>query len=393
MGFKQAFKLAWNSIMSSKMRSLLTMLGIIIGVASVIVLVSLMQGMTTSMTDMFTSMGTNSMTVTLMGRRDSASVSVDDMYEFIDGQPGLYQGVSPTVTVMGATVKNGTTEAETVTITGVGEDYDKLNTLEVMDGRFIQYLDISQRKKVCVIGTYVAAQLFGTTQAAGQTLKINGNVYTVVGVLAEQEDSEEGSADDCIYLPYTMASKLSWMGTINSYKVCAIDAEHVDEAKATLEGFLYSTYEDEDLYNVTSMAEMVDNVNELTGTMTMVLVGIAGISLLVGGIGIMNIMLVSVTERTREIGIRKSLGAKRRDIMRQFVIEAGTTSSLGGVMGIVLGIVISLVAGSIIGIEAVPSLGAILLSFGVSVGIGVAFGYLPASKASRLNPIDALRSD
>ncbi len=392
MGFKQAFKLAWNSIMSSKMRSLLTMLGIIIGVASVIVLVSMMQGMTNSMTSTFESMGTNSMTVMLIGRSDNATVSEDEMYQFVADNSDVFMGVSPTVMVS-AVLKNGTSSESTATITGVGEDYDTLSSLELQDGRFIQYTDIAQRKKVCVIGTYVAQELYGSWNVVGQDIKVNGQSYTIVGLLEEKADSEESSDDDCVYLPYSNATKLSWSGKVNSYKVCATTSDTVEEAMDRLDEFLYSVYEDEDLYHITAMKDAVESINELTGTMTMVLVGIAGISLLVGGIGIMNIMLVSVTERTREIGIRKSLGAKRRDIMRQFVIEAGTTSSMGGVIGIILGIAISFVAGNILGLEAAPSLGAILVSFGVSVGIGVIFGYLPASKASKLNPIDALRSD
>ena len=166
-----------------------------------------------------------------------------------------------------------------------------------------------------------------------------------------------------------------------------------EEATTLIDNTLYEVFENEDYYTISDMQEMVDEMEEMTSMMTMVLVGIAGISLLVGGIGIMNIMLVSVTERTREIGIRKSLGAKKKDIMRQFVIEAGTTSALGGVIGIAFGAAVAVALGQVIGIDAQPSLSAVGLSFGVSVFIGVFFGFMPANKAAKLNPIDALRYD
>ncbi len=244
-----------------------------------------------------------------------------------------------------------------------------------------------------MIGSYVAQDLFAGESALDQILKINGEAYTVVGVLQEKADSEEGSSDDCVYLPYSVATKLSFSADISSYVFTVTNVDHMEEAKTVLKDFLYEIFLNEDLYNVTSLSEMLEMVTSMTDMMTMLLVGIAAISLLVAGIGIMNIMLVSVTERTREIGIRKSLGAKRRTILQQFVIEAGVTSSLGGIVGIAIGCVLTSVASGIIGFDASPSVSAILVSFGVSAGIGVIFGYMPARRAANLNPIDALRSE
>ncbi len=391
MGFTQAFKLALKSLAGSKLRAFLTMLGIIIGVGSVIILVSLMQGMTGEVTSMFEDMGTNMLTVTVTGRGSSRTVDDDDMYALYEENTDVFMGMSPTVIIMGS-VKTSTDSDSfsSTSVSGVSEQYADINGLALQDGRFISYADLESRSKVAVVGTYVANMLGGN--AVGQTVKVNGNALTVIGVVEQQDDSTEGSADDCIYLPYTTASKLTF-GQVSAYTFATWDSSLNAQGTALIDDMLYSVFENDDFYSISDMQEMVDSMEEMTGMMTMVLVGIAGISLLVGGIGIMNIMLVSVTERTREIGIRKSLGAKKRDIMRQFVIEAGTTSALGGVMGIVFGAVVALALGQAIGIDATPSVMAVGVSFGVSVAIGVFFGFMPARKAAKLNPIDALRYD
>ena len=391
MGFTQAFKLALKSLASSKMRAFLTMLGIIIGVGSVIILVSLMQGMTGEITSMFQDMGTNTLTVNIGGRGSSRTVDVDDMYALYEENADIFLGMSPTVSITGS-VKT-TTDADSfgsTTVSGVSEQYAALSGYTLRQGRFISYADLESRSRVAVVGTYVANMLGGN--AIGQTIKVNGNALTIVGVIEEQGDSTEGSSDDCIFLPYTTASKLT-ANTVSTYTFATRDSSLNQEATALIDNALYAVFENTDYYTIMDMQEMVDSMEEITSMMTMLLVGIAGISLLVGGIGIMNIMLVSVTERTREIGIRKSLGAKKRDIMRQFVIEAGTTSALGGVIGIVFGAVVAVALGRVIGINAEPSISAIGLSFGVSVFIGVFFGFMPANKAAKLNPIDALRYD
>lgn len=391
MGFTQAFKLALKSLAGSKMRAFLTMLGIIIGVGSVIILVSLMQGMTGEVTSMFEDMGTNMLTVNVTGRGSSRTVDVDDMYALYEENTDVFMGMSPTVSIMG-TVKSGTDSDSfgSTSVSGVSEQYAEINGYALQEGRFISYADLEARSKIAVVGTYVANMLGGN--AVGQSIKVNGNALTVVGVIEEQDDSTEGSSDDCIYLPYTTAAKISF-GEISTYTFATWDSSLNTQGTTLIDNALYAVFENEDFYTISDMQEIVDSMEEMTSMMTMVLVGIAGISLLVGGIGIMNIMLVSVTERTREIGIRKSLGAKKRDIMRQFVIEAGTTSALGGVIGIVFGAIVAVALGQVIGIDAQPSVSAVGLSFGVSVFIGVFFGFMPANKAAKLNPIDALRYD
>ncbi|MEG2584347.1 MAG: FtsX-like permease family protein, partial [Oscillospiraceae bacterium] len=233
----------------------------------------------------------------------------------------------------------------------------------------------------------------GNFSAIGEFIKIDGESYKVVGVVEEKDDSTSGGVDEAIYIPYTNATKMLGTNKINSYVVNASNEDSVDTATATIKTALQNIVGDSDYYTVSSMKQMLDSMNTMTGTMQTMLVCIAGISLLVGGIGIMNIMLVSVTERTREIGIRKSLGAKRKDIMWQFVIEAGTVSGVGGLIGIALGSSLSNLAGRLLDLNVIPSVGAILTAFGVSVGIGIVFGFLPARNAARLNPIEALRYD
>lgn len=392
MDLKQSFILALKSILSSKMRSLLTMLGIIIGVAAVITLVSIVSGFSDEMMSSFESLGTNKITVTVMGRGSSRTIDPDDMYKLAEENPDLIEHVTPSVTVQNATVKNGT-ESITSSINGANEFYDEINSKEMGSGNFLSYLDVEQRLKKCVIGTYVSQELFGTKNAIGQTLKINGTPFTVTGIFEETAGSEDGSTDDIIVIPYTVAQKMSFTGTVSSYTFTGADENTIDIAKTTIENFLYSKFEDSNAYSVMSMAEAVDTINELMGMISTILVGIAAISLLVGGIGIMNIMLVSVTERTREIGIRKALGASPWDILSQFVVEAITTSAVGGIIGIIVGVICAKLLAGAIGLPSSVSAFAVVIAFSVSAGIGIIFGYLPAKKAAKLNPIDALRHD
>ena len=393
MSIKQAFILAVKSLASSKMRSFLTMLGIIIGVAAVIVLVSLVDGLKADIVGQFESMGTNLISVSIPGRGGNRSVTPDDVMEFAIDNPDVIGYVSPVVNVSSLTAKNGSDSVSTKA-TGTNEFYPEIKGLEVEYGRFLEYVDVERRQKNCVIGTYVASQLYGGAPSAlGNEIKINGISYHIVGVLKETQNSTEGGADDMIYLPYTLATTLSWNGRISSYAFSAVDRDCVTDAENRITSYLYSVFSDTNAYRIMNQTEMLEMVNEMTGMITTVLVGIAAISLLVGGIGIMNIMLVSVTERTREIGIRKSLGATPWDIMSQFVVEAATTSAFGGFLGIALGIGASLFAGKLLDMTSKPSLGAIAIAFSVSVGIGIFFGYFPAKKASKLSPIDALRYD
>lgn len=347
------------------------------------------------MTEQFESMGTNTLSVNVMGRGSGRSVSVDQMYELVDDNSELLDLMSPTVT-MQTTVKIGTDTSSYTSVTGVSEDYFQIKDYNVTQGRGLQYVDILKRNKVCVIGSYVNQQHFGG-QGLGQTLKLGGNPFTVIGILDEEADSTEASTDDAVYVPYSTASRLSNVGTINSFIITVADVDQASAGKELVENKLFEVFEDDNAYMVVSMAEMLDMMRDMLNVMITVLAIIAGISLVVGGIGIMNIMLVSVSERTREIGIRKALGAKERYIMSQFVIEAATTSALGGAFGIILGELLSSLASMLIPmllqveLAVTPSVGSIVMAVGISVGIGILFGYLPAKKAALLNPIDALR--
>ena len=387
------FLLALKSLATSKMRAFLTMLGIIIGVAAVIIIMSLGSGMQNMMTESFEELGTNTISVNLMGRGSSRTVSVDDMYELVEDNPDLIRCISPTVAVNGTVKANG--EDYYPTITGVGEDYLTVKTHKLDSGRFLEYIDVAYRKPVCVVGKFYDSETVFDGDALGKPLKINGTKYTIIGVVEAHSDdaSDEDLGDNYIYIPYSNAQKMSYMGNINSYTVLSANEDTVTEAKAVIEAKLTQIYGSSDYYLVVSMAEMLDSLTQITDTFVLVLAAIAGISLLVGGIGIMNIMLVSVTERTREIGIRKALGAKQSSIKSQFVIEAATTSAIGGVIGVILGILIADFAGGLLDIKSAPTFAAIATSFGISVGIGIIFGFLPANKAAKLNPIDALRNE
>jgi putative ABC transport system permease protein len=394
MNILQSFKMALKSIWGNKMRSFLTMLGIIIGVASVIILVSLVNGQMTYMTEQFASMGTNQINVNV-SNLSSRSVTVDEMYEFYEENKELFSQMTPKVSIS-ATVKSGTETLSDTTVTGVSEQYLEMKDQTLDSGRFLQYSDILSRQKVCVAGYYVAWDLYGgVDKAIGQTIKIDGSSYEIVGVISRQDEDtlEAGGSDDVLYLPYSSAVRQTKSANVSSYVFATADMDHTTEAKAAITTFLMGVFKDSDLFRVSAMSELLDSLNSMMSMMSMMLGGIAGISLLVAGVGVMNIMLVSVTERTREIGIRKALGAQKRTIMQQFVIEAAVTSSLGGVIGIVVGSIATTVIGSIMGMNATPTPGAVLVSFSVSVGIGLVFGYMPANRAAKLNPIDALRSE
>ncbi len=392
MNFSQSFHMAIKSLMSSKMRSFLTMLGIIIGVASVILLVSLISGMAADMSSSFESMGTNLISVTVRGRGGNIKIDPDDMQLLAEENQASIAAQTPAVTVMNVTAKYGTNNL-TTSATGCNEFYKEIKNVEVDSGRFITYLDCLNRQKTCVLGSYIVKKLFEGESPIGEQIKINGSAYTVVGVLTEKANSEESSDDDIILIPYTAASMLSQSRSISSYSFSALSTDTVEQAMAAINKKMTEYFSSTDYYSVFSASQALEQVNEMMGTVTLVLVGVAAISLLVGGIGIMNIMLVSVTERTREIGIRKSLGAKRKDIMSQFVVEAATTSSVGGIIGIVVGLVSAYGAGALLDMTVKPSWYAVIIAFSVSVIIGITFGYFPANKAAKMNPIDALRQD
>lgn len=397
MSFSETFLMAWKNIMASKTRSILTMLGIIIGVTAVVVIMGLGNGMENYMRDSFKSLGTNTMTVNLIGRGSSSkTLQVEDLEAIVEENSEYLDLLSPTVSVMGS-VKIGSDTMDYTSVTGVSKDYFEIKSLELTNGRLLQYVDEMKRMNTCVVGSYINQTMF-MGNAVGQTLKINGKEFTVVGVLDEKADSEENSTDDAVYIPYTTASRMSY-GSINSFVVTMVSEDTAEYSKELLEQELYEFYRDDDSYMVSSVSEMLESMTSMTNVLITVLAVIAGISLVVGGIGIMNIMLVSVTERTKEIGIRKALGAKEKYIMRQFVTEAAVTSAMGGIIGIILSYVLSFVATQVIRnmmeaeMTVSPTLPSVLLAFGISAGIGIFFGYMPAKKAAQLNPIDALRYD
>ena len=406
MNFGQSFRLAVKSLRTSKMRSLLTMLGIIIGVAAVIIITSLGNGMQNYMNDQFEEMGSNLIQVLVYPSYSSMDVDADDMFALVAKYPQYLTGVTPYTQVQ-PTIRHGSDEFKRTSVYGVGETFynsAKNTTMQgnsLGKGRFLSYIDVEREQPVCVIGSYLEKEAFGG-DALGKTLTLSGAPYTVIGVLDQGGDSTEGGGDDIIYIPYTLAQRMGGGRGMDMYLFTSTDRSTAAAAKGIVENRLYQAYQSTDYYMAMTSAEMMDAMDSMVDLLMAILTLIAGISLLVGGIGIMNIMLVSVTERTKEIGIRKSLGAKQRDIRGQFIIEAGTTSAIGGTIGIVLGIVMANVITNVIalylgtgndGFVAVPTLSGIATAFGVSVAIGVLFGYLPANKAARLNPIDALRYD
>ncbi len=392
MNFSQAFKMAMKSISSSKLRTFLTMLGIIIGVCAVIVLVSVVQGSTGQITESIESLGANAISVNLTGRNSSKKITYDKMDDLIEEYHDLIKYVVPNMTSSNAMVKRDNENIYT-TVTGTNPDYMNVNDREIMVGRFINSLDTENRRKNAVVGTYIVNELFGGRNPVGENIKINNEIFKVVGVLEAVSDGEEGSNDDVVIVPYTAGRTLFKTDVIRSYSVWATSSETVDSATDAIKAFLYRHFRDEDEYIVISIASMMDAISEITDMMAILTAGIAGISLVVGGIGIMNIMLVSVTERTREIGIRKAIGARRASIMTQFLIESIVVSSMGGIIGILLGTAGSVILGNVMGINAFPKFYVMLIAFMFSAAIGIFFGWAPANKASKLNPIDALHAD
>ena len=406
MNVGQSFRLAIKSLLTSKARALLTMLGIIIGVAAVIVIVSLGTGMQTYMNSQFEQVGVNLIQVMVYEQPGNRNADADDFYELAEKYPQYIDSVTPALTISGV-VRHGADEYERTSVTGVSETVynpetsQTVNGEQMEDGRFLSYVDVERNQHVCVVGSYLNEAMFGG-RGVGQSLTIGGVPFTVIGTMRETADSTEGSGDDFIYVPYGLASQLN--GTaggsgMSGYLVASTSEDTSSAAKGVIESMLFRIYEDSSWYQVITRAEMMDMMDSMLGVLMTILIVIAAISLVVGGIGIMNIMLVSVTERTREIGIRKSLGAKERYIMQQFVIEAASTSALGGVTGILLGdllsVAASVVATRLMGenLSVSPTLAAVAAAFGISVGIGILFGYLPAKKAAVLNPIDALHYD
>jgi putative ABC transport system permease protein len=398
MSFLESVELSIKNILASKMRAFLTMLGIIIGVAAVILIVGLGNGTKIYMADTFKSLGTNTLNVSITGRGSSSrKMSVDEMYALVAANPKYLLRLSPTVRMTGG-AKIGTESSTTTIVLGCSEDYFAIKSYIIADGRGLEYNDIIDRNYVCVVGSYIAETYFDN-KAVGNTLKVGNNYFEIIGVNTKQGDSKSGTTDDYIFIPYSTAARLTNTSTIASYVVEIPSVDEAAPAMEVLNDALYNVFMNTSYYTVRSMADLLNTMNTMINIMVMVLSIVAGISLVVGGIGIMNIMLVSVTERTKEIGIRKALGAKERYILTQFVIEAATTSAIGGVLGIAIGYGLSGIATSVIkaalnaALPVIPTVGSVIMAFGISAGIGIIFGYLPAKKAASLNPIDALRND
>lgn len=390
MSFWLSFKMAISSILSNKLRTFLTMLGVIIGVSAVIIAVGFAEGSTKSITSNIESIGTNMLTVNLMGRRTS-DVTYDVVAEELDKIDEI-ENYAPILNG-NVYIKNSKNTSISTNYVGTNENYATVQDKTVQEGRFLTSFDIKGSLNVAVVGTYVANELFPDGDAVGSYVKFNNKSFKIVGILTQTEDGEEGTADDTIIIPYTVAQRISRAGAVSTIYVRAENADNVDSLKENMENMLYKLYENEDYYRVTSQQAMLETLSSVTDTLSIVLAGIAAISLVVGGIGIMNIMIVSVTERTREIGIRKAIGARKINILVQFLIESLIITLLGGITGIIIGCIGITIIGKLDLVPAVYSAKWILISLIVSLVIGVVFGLFPAYKAAKMDPIKALRTN
>ena len=405
MMLMQTVSMAFKAIRANKARACLTMLGVIIGVMSVVVLVAIGQGTTASVTSSIQSMGTNLLTVSIQTRssgrfgglggfnssnqRGTVILTTHDVLSWEDSD--AVAAVSPTVSGS-LTVKAGNVNTS-ASIMGVLPSYEEIRNQGVSAGRYIIQADVDNRSAVCVVGVDIAQELFGTTDVVDNTLSIDGRKFRIVGVLESKGTSGGTSSDAVVVVPFTLAQRMLENTSITSISVSATDAASVDAAQTYIANYLYRRYQNDSSYSVMNQSEMLSAVEETSSTLSLMLGGIAGISLLVGGIGIMNIMLVSVSERTREIGIRKAVGAKRRDILLQFLVEAVVISGLGGLLGLALGALLMDALEGVLGMTLTMSMGVVQLAVGFSMAVGIVFGLYPAGKASKLRPIEALHYD
>jgi putative ABC transport system permease protein len=387
--FIQAYKMAIKSIVANKVRSFLTMLGVIIGVGSVIIAVGVAQGSTASITDSLSGLGTNLVNINIVGRGSNRNVTYDELKKLQGENSEIISKIAPQASSNNV-VKVGSLSRST-TVLGTSPEYAGISSITVQEGRFLLQLDLDYNQKIAVIGTAVVNDVFKGQSPIGKIMKITGQQFKVVGVLTQTADGVDSSTDDRVIIPISVATRLNKSAIIKSFQAEAVSADTVDQSVTILTAFLTKIYRDDDAFRVTNMAAILTTLNTITSTLTVVLAGIASISLVVGGIGIMNIMLVSVTERTREIGVRKAIGAKKGNILTQFLIESLVVTGLGGIMGVIIGVsTIHFVIGGLGIVPEVYSIPWILLSFGISLLIGVVFGMYPANKAANLNPIDAL---
>ncbi len=385
MNILTSIKMALRNIRGNKTRAFLTMLGIIIGVSSVIVLISIGQGSSQAVKNRINSLGTNLITVNITNT--DTPFTLDDVNQV--KTLNSVKSVSPVLSGR-VTLRNGKTNTQ-VALTGSNAAYESMRNLSISNGRFISDIDMDYRQKVVVLGSDTATTLFRNTDPVGQKVLVNGDPYTVIGVLTASGGTGGQSNDDSVIVPFTTAQRLLGTTHIQQFYAQAQNSKVMDMAMLLIERNLSQVYSSTDDYSVFNQQDVMDTMSSVTDTMTMMLAGIASISLLVGGIGIMNIMFVSVTERTKEIGIRKSIGAKRKDILGQFLIESIVLSALGGLIGVGLGLGAAQIYTVATGTTVAYSLPVILLAFLFSLAVGVVFGVFPANKASKLNPIEALR--
>lgn len=386
---KDSIKMSWSNIISNKMRSFLTILGIIIGVASIIALITIVQGATDEVENQISGLGADKITVQAYGTSLKQGLNEVDL-EALNKIENV-KGISPTISSKTSIAANGITKTE-ITVEGKNEVFFKADEKLIKHGRALNVFDMYEETKVAIIGSSLNEELFFGVDPIGETILINGGTFTVVGILDASSDFSFTSTNKVVVIPYTTAMKTIGSRNISNVDLFMSDSDQSDvimnDIKRVLNGAF--NYKD-DSYFVFNMEDIIATIGDVTGMLKLLLAGIASISLVVGGIGIMNMMLVSVTERTSEIGLRKALGAEPNSIQLQFILEAIFLSIFGGAIGLALGMLIAYVASIFIGFSLIISLSTVILAIGFSAVVGIIFGFMPARKASRLNPIDALR--